>query len=219
MKPLLSILCCFTVIVPAMWAQESNPRFLFDRFEKGVVIYSNGSPATESLFNYDTLTEKLLFMLPDSSMMELDMPGIISEVKIGDRLFEQVNRNAFYEKAEAGENILYIRWKSKLPVIKKEGPYGMISETGAIDNIDQIAFMGSLYDFNKKKDLPLISVNIYYLKVKNKFKRFDSFNGLAKIIKSQQEEIKTCIKEKSLDFNNREDVKRALEECILFKVE
>lgn len=202
-----------------MWAQESNPRFLFDRFEKGVVIYSNGSPATESLFNYDTLTEKLLFMLPDSSMMELDMPGIISEVKIGDRLFEQVNRNAFYEKAEAGENILYIRWKSKLPVIKKEGPYGMISETGAIDNIDQIAFMGSLYDFNKKKDLPLISVNIYYLKVKNKFKRFDSFNGLAKIIKSQQEEIKTCIKEKSLDFNNREDVKRALEECILFKVE
>jgi len=210
MKRCFIALICIFIASAASAQSEEYKGFLLDKFQKGKVIYKKNSQATESNFNYELIMEKMLFMMPDSTILELARPDIVSNVIIGSRVFEHVNNGIFYERVNVGDGSLYIRWKSRV-ISEKEGPYGSKRGTARIDNVTQTTSMGSVYGLKTAEDIRVEASNIYYIKDKNKFKRFDSFDSLAKQFKKNEAEIKSYVKENNLSFKNVDDVKKAVE--------
>jgi len=205
-----------TIILLSLWCfcfislSAQHAGFLLEKFERGRVIYKSGGQVTDGNFNYDTVTEKMLFMLSDSTIFELARPDIVSEVNILDRTFEHIKNGLFYEKVSIDGNNLYIRWKSRAISEGKDAGYGTKSSTGAIDNVSQISVGGMMYHMRDTEEYKMISNNTFYIKVNNKFKRFDSFNSLAKLFKENQEAIKVFVKEQNLNFNNVDNIKEAV---------
>lgn len=215
MKRSLFILIC-SVFVITIYAQTDEQKgFVFDKFEKGKVLYKKNNQATESNFNYETIIEKMLFMLPDSTVYELARPDIVSHVMIGNRIFEYIDKGIFYERVNVNNGPFYIRWKSKI-VSEKDGPYGSSRGTARVDNITQMPSMGSVYDLKAAEKVKVEPNNIYYIKEKNKFRRFDSFDALAKLYKGHEQEIKGYVKENDLSFKRLDDIKKAVEYCTQF---
>lgn len=82
-------------------------------------------------------------------------------------------------------------------------------------NINQ-DFNGHTPDLVLGKDVVKQPKNSYFLKIKGKFQKFNSFDSLAKIFKKHELEIKEQLKESNFDFKNIEDVKKAVEYCSQF---
>jgi len=190
-----------------IFAQSTHYQgFLFDKFEKGKIIYKTRGQTSEGWFNYDCINEKVLFVIQDTVILELDRTDIVSELIIHDRIFEHIGKGIFYEKVKVGENFLYVRRKTRLIYEENEGGYGTRPTTGAIDRVNQINSMGSLYVFNTKNDYNLISENIYYLKDNKGFNHFSSFDSLAKLFNSCQGRIKTYVKNNQFNFSVLDDI-------------
>jgi len=200
-----------SVLLTALHAQnEEQKRLLFDNFQKGKVLYEKNNQATESNFNYETIMEKMLFMLPDSTVYELARPDIVTNAIIGGRVFEHVKGGLFYERINLNNGTFYVRWKSKV-IGEKQGPYGSSQGNSRIDNVTQMASMGSIYNLKAGENVKVEPNNYYYIKQKDKFKRFDSFDSLAKMFKNREKDIKAYVKENNLSFKNLEDIKKAVE--------
>ena len=160
-------------------AQQEYYKFLLDQFEKGKIIYTNGG-SREAVLNYETVSEKMLFMLPDSTIWELAQPKLIESVYIGDRVFEHIKKGIFYERMNTGNELMYMRWRSHVVSRGKEAGYGLISATGAIDNIDRTFGGGTLNQLKSTEKFETAPRNMYYLKIKNKLKQVSSFKAWAK---------------------------------------
>ena len=198
-------------ICPFTSAQHSFPGFLFDKFEKGKIIYKTGNQATTGMFNYNTVDEKLLFVLQDTIILELERPDIVAELIILDRVFEHAGNGIFYEKIKTGDNFFYVRWLTKIIYDEKEGGYGTRPATGAIDKINQInSTGGSFYKFDTQSNYRLMTENIYYLKAEKGFKRFASFDVLAKQFKNCKDRLKLFVKDENLNFKQVNDVAKAV---------
>lgn len=184
--------------------------FIFDNFENGKVLYIKDNQATEGKFNYETIMEMMLFITPDSTVYELAHPEIVSHVIIGSRIFEHVNKSVFYECINVDNGSFYVRWKSKV-IAKKEGPYGSYSETVRVDDVTQMISTRSVYDLKLAQKINVEPNNYYYIKQKDKFKQFDSFNSFAKQFKKHEKEIRAFVKDNDLNFKNIDDIKKAVE--------
>lgn len=193
-----------------MFAQPTYPGFLFDEFEQGIVIYKTGGQVSDGSFNYDMVNEKALFVMQDTVIFELDRTDIVSELRILDRVFEHAGNGIFYERIKAGNQFLYVRWKTKLVYEEKEGGYGTRPSTGAIDQVNQISSSGSLYKFKTDNNYRLVPENLFYLKDKKGFKRFGSFDALAKQFSNCRDQVKTYVKNEALDFSVLEDIIKAV---------
>jgi len=215
-RDLIALLASILFVMTVNAQQKEYRSFLFDKFEKGKVIYIKGGQVTKGYFNYETITEKMLFMLQDSTIFEFARPDIITSVKIGNRTFDHIKNGLFYEKIKAGNGILYIRRRSRLIPEGKTGPYGTKPGTGAIDNISLITSMGSTYGLKSVENFNVEVSNSYYIKHKNKFRRFDSFVDLAKQFKNHEKEIRNFVKEQNLNFRNQEDIQKAIAYCFQF---
>ncbi len=206
----VSIMCLFCA---GIFAQDEGYRgYLFDNFEKGKVIYTKGG-ISKGDFNYDTLIERMLFITADSTVYELAEPSIINRVEIGDRIFEHVKNGLFYEQIVVGNMNLYVRRFSNLLSEGKPGAYGTKSNTVAVELIGQHASGGKFYKLRVDEDFKVKYNNSYFLKLKNKFQRFSSFDALVKLFKGHEAEIKDYVKVENLNFNNIEDIKKAVLFC------
>jgi len=205
---LFSFLSCMTI-----FSQEKYPGFLFDNFEDGKAIYKKNDRVTYNNLNYDTMTEKMLFMLSDGAILELYHPELFSYIEIGNHIFEYISNGMFYEKINIGDHYFYIRWKTRGISEGKDAAYGTKSSTGSIQNVSQIVSSGNIYQLRSTENFRLEADNSYYLKIKNKFKRFGSFKSLAKLFKEHENQINIFVNEKQLDFNDIEDIRKAVAYC------
>lgn len=203
----------FLILFPVVLSAQDLLRdgYLFDKFEDGKVILKNGQ-TSKALFNYNTLSEKLLF-ISDGEILELADPDQVVLVNIDNRIFEHIKNNLFYERIKLGDDALYVRWKSSSISEGKKGAYGQTYSTSSIDNINQISSSGNVLKLKSSEEFKVVSKNLYYLKIANKFKEFKSPDSLSKLFKGHEDEIKMYIKEQQLDFNNIEDIKKAVTFC------
>lgn len=214
MKTKFSYLIIFLILSVSISAQENiNKKYLFDDFEAGKVIYK-GSGFSNGHFNYNMISEKLEFISDDGSVLELANPNVVSYAEVKGRILESVGNGVFYEKVVAGDGFLYIQWKQKVLSAGKKGGYGMASPTASIDNYKSVQAEGRTLKLTVEEDYTTVSNNTYYLKVKSKFKRFNSFNSLAKFFKDDEKEITAYVKTENLDFKNPDDVKKAVTYCL-----
>lgn len=186
--------------------------FLFDEFVPGTVVYKNGTES-HSLLNYDKVDEKMYFLLqePDSVIMEFAMTSSISYITIGDRTFVHIKEGQFYEKITVTDGFFFVRWKSTIVSEGKAGGYGTTSGTGAIDNASKAFGHSTSQKLASTEKLKTNPHNSYYLSVEGKFKRFESFNTLAKLFKKQKKEINDFSKTENLNFKKLDDVKKAVD--------
>jgi hypothetical protein len=192
------------------YSQPSHPGFLFKNFEDGRIIFKTGGQVSDGRFNYDTVEEKVLFVIQDTVIFELDRPDIVSELKIRDRTFEHAGNGIFYERIAVGDHFFYIRWLTKMIYDEKEGGYGTRPATGAIDQVNQISGGGGLYKLKTGTDYRFVPDNIYYLKSGKGFKRFASFDVLAKQFKNCKNQMKLYVENEHLDFKALDDVTKAV---------
>ncbi|MDU1904045.1 MAG: hypothetical protein E6772_04610 [Dysgonomonas sp.] len=188
---------------------ENNYLLLFDDFQQGVAMLKTNKKST-NLFNYELATGKVLFKNNDN-IMELADPESISFIKIGDRIFEHIKGRDFYEKINVGNTDLYIYHKGSLLSKGKNVGYGARSQTSSTEGINMITNSeGRVMKLNVDEDFEIKRKNIYYLKIDGKFKRFNSLSSFAKLFKGQESQIEESLKNERLNFNDTEDIIKAI---------
>jgi hypothetical protein len=195
-----------------LFAQRDVSRYVFEDFKEGKLVYKKGN-AINSLFNYNTLDESMMFLSNDSTLYELTNTEEVLYANIDGRIFEHIKGGLFYERINAGKEAFYIRWKSKNISKGKSSGYGMTSQAGSISNIETFGKDGRMVKLGVNENFELKSENFYYIKIKKDFKRFSSADSLSKLFKNNADDIKEYAKRENLNFNNLEDIKKAVEYC------
>lgn len=198
------------VLSSTLLAQHKGTPYLLDVFEQGTLFYKDGSIG-ESLFNYNTVAEKLVFVSSDSTVLEVANPFTTSVAKIGDRIFEHVKNGSYYERVEVADNVfMYIRWHSELLPDGKTGPYGVKNTASSVDNKTSMYTPSGFTGLSVDESYVVDSKNFYYVKVKNKLKNISNVSNFVKLFKDNKEEIEDYIKTENLDWNSFEDMKKAV---------
>ncbi|HCO67779.1 MAG TPA: hypothetical protein DIT04_08520 [Dysgonomonas sp.] len=190
---------------------NKNFVYLLDKFQPGTATLRTGVKS-QGVFNYELISKKMHF-LQNNDTLELLYPESIRDITIGDRVFEYVNGKEFYEKVKYDNINLYIRFHASVLSKGKSAGYGSRSQTSAIDNVSIIP-SGNTYI--QLKDDEIFEVKrdyTFYIPVNGKLKRFTSLSSFSKIFKGYEEKIKNELEGKNLNFDNPEDVKKAVEYC------
>ncbi|MDU1889375.1 MAG: hypothetical protein E6767_01675 [Dysgonomonas sp.] len=215
MKQRIGLVLSLFILSVCVFAQESNNSgYLFDKFEKGKVIFKKGN-ISEGDLNYNTVRQALVFKDDKGEIMDISNPRDVAAVNIKGRIFEYAKGDIFYERVNLDDDaVFYVQWHN-LPISKKEvGAYGT-SQTTSIDNINQITGQGGNSHIGSTSGAYKIN-NSYYLKQKGKFKRFFSSNSFADLYKGHEKEVKEYLESESIDLKKMEDVAKAVQYCVKF---
>lgn len=213
MKIRLILLLLISALSSTLLAQDKKTPFLFDKFEKGTLFFKDGTRG-ESLFNYNTVDEKLVFISPDSAVMEIANPSKTTIAKIGERVFEHVRNGMYYERIEVAPNtLLYVRWHSTMLSEGKAGAYGTKSTASSVESKSSMYGTSGYAELSVNESFAVKSKNNYFMKVKNKFKNVTDVSSFVKLFKENKEDVEKYIKEENIDWGNLEDVKKTVAYC------
>lgn len=219
MKNVYLILSVFLFFSLHSFAQseDQDPRFLFNKFEKGKVVFKKGG-ASLSMLNYNLLLSKFVFLSEDKAIMELGNPSLVSYIDINGRIFEQVKDSEFYEKmkADSANLHLYVKWSSSLMSQNKKSGYG-VNPNASSNSSSDVDYDGHSFKSKVNKDIVLNAKNSFFIKLDGKFQKFNSADSLAKLFKSNETEIKKYLKDQKLNFKDIDDIKKAVEYCSQYK--
>lgn len=215
MKTILIYLCFFTFLCfNSLFAQEElGNGMLFPQFEKGIVVFKNGTRSAASL-NYNMVQQEMLFLETDSTIMAIANPSSIAVVIIGERRFMHGSSsdNYYYEEIQAGTGSFFIQRKASVISEGKAAGYGGYSQTSSITSFDSYQANGSVYQKLKPDEKFKLKIDtFYFLKSGNGFKKFFSAKTLGKLFNNHSAEIEAYAKEQSVDFSKTDDITRIVE--------
>ena len=212
-----TIRMCFLVLIlfslNSLSAQKVvRDGLLFPEFEKGIVYLNNGLQQAAS-FSYDMLQEKMLFLGPDSTVLEIGNPLDVRVVVINNRRFFPVSSTGvFYEEVTAGNGSFFIQRQAKMLSQGKALPYGGYSQTSSATSYSSLQDnRGSFVSLSPDEKFRLEIKNFYYLKSGKSYKNFFSAKTLGKLFKGHESEINEFANEQSIDFKKADDVARIVE--------
>jgi len=206
---LLILLFCFS----SLFAQkELGSGMLFPQFEKGTVVFKNGTQTAASL-NYNMMQQKMMFLNADSTLLAIANPSDILVVIIGERRFVPASSNGyFYEEIEAGKGSFFVRRSAAMISAGKEAAYGGYSQTSSVDSYSSWQGDGGSPVMLKPNEKFNLEIEYsYYLKPGKSYKRFYSAKTLGKLFKGYESEIDNFAKEQSINFTKADDVARIVE--------
>lgn len=214
MKNLFFIFLALSIFPIYLSAQngEQDPRFLFDKFEKGKIVFNKGG-SSEAFLNCNVLLGKFVFLSDDKTIMELGNPSLVSYIDINGRIFEHIKNSDFYEKVKDGSEklLLYVKWSSSLMSQGQKSSYGV--NPGTSSGSSDVDYDGYSFKSKVDKNIVLNPRNTFFIKLDNKFQKFNSADSLAKLFKNNEAEIKKYLKEQKYDFKKLDDIKKAIEYC------
>ena len=200
---LLSLLCAFTIETQK---EKTNPYFLFEKFEEGLVYYKDGRQFNVPL-NYDIVNRQFLFLdsrdnNTEKAFAEIDM---VTLIKVGERLF-------LHDKKEIKEVLqiepsIMVQYRAKIRERGKKAGYGGFSETSAIDNLAGIHSGGIYHKLDTDNPLTLSRVDKIYHVVQDKKKKiFSSEKTFLKIYPKHEKALKQYLKQNKTDFRSVDQV-------------
>ena len=205
----LLALFCFN----ALFAQEElGSGLLLPRFEQGIVNFKNGTRST-ALFNYNMITQQMVFLEADSTVMAIANPLNVLVVTIGDRKFVPISSQGdFYEEIPAGNGVFFVKRRAILLSQGKAAGYGGYSQTSSVTSYGSWNDnMGSYTKLKPDEKFRLKTECTYYLLSGKTYKRFFSSKTLGKLFKGHESEIEKFANEHAIDFSKVEDVVRIVE--------
>lgn len=204
------IFCCLN---PLFAQDEMGNGLLFPQFEKGTVVFKNGS-RTPALLNYNMLQEEMLFQDANSTVMVLANPVDILVVIIGEQRFSPISsKGIFYQEIQAGNGSFFVQHKAAMLSEGKAAAYGGYSQTSSITAYGSLynAESGTVYNLNINEKFKLKIDNFYYILSGKNYKKFNNAKSLGKLFKGNESKIEQFAKEQSINFNKIEDITRIVE--------
>jgi len=211
----------FLLLLPfTLFGQEvflSNG-FIFPDFKMGTVVFNNGSLVAAPL-NYNCFKNEMIFKNQDSTVMTLADPSAIKVIKIGERFFVYSGLGAFYEEIQAGDTFFYIQWRQQQfedgKLVDNGGYSGASALSGGLANVGVINGQGAGNYANLRLDMKydVKDDNLYFIKVKERYRSFNSAKTLSKFFKGHELEIDAFAKEQNINFIKPADIGKIVEFC------
>ena len=201
--------CCFNSLLAQ---EEVGSGMIFPQFEKGTVVFKDGTHSAASL-NYNMLQREILFLNADSTILALANPSEVLVVIIGERRFLPVSSGGvFYEEIEAGKGSFFVERIANMVSAGKAAGYGGYSQTGSVTSYESIQTSSGAYQKLNPDEKFKLNINVhYYLKSGDSYKKFFSANTLGKLFKGHEAEIEAFAKDQSIDFSKVDDIARIVE--------
>ena len=206
----LCLICCFN----STYAQEEvmGNGLIFPQFEKGTVVFKNGTNSN-AMLNYDMTMQEMLFKDANNNVMAISNPSEILVVIIDGRRFLPASKSGFYEEIQAGTEYFYVQRRAYLLSEGKAAAYGGYSQTTSISSygVYSSESTGQTIQLNPDEKFKLKTECLYYLQSGKNYKMFSSAKSLGKLFKGQGSKIEAFAKEQSINFSNIDDIARIVE--------
>jgi glutathione peroxidase len=206
-----NLLCLWVLfcIYPASAQTISSQDFLYPQFQEGTAFLKNGTKV-KGQYNFSTVKQQIQYLGEDSAVMTFENPREVYQVIIGDYTFENTPKNGFLERIAVGSGFYYTEWTAKWISVGKRAATGRIQSYGI--NSYRTSELGTSYAPRYTHDEGMVTLPevAYYLKIRNKLRRFKSASSLAKRIGCCEEELKEFVEEEKIDFKNPGDVYRMM---------
>jgi glutathione peroxidase len=214
----------------------SSADLLFPQYEEGVAILKDGTKA-RAYYNYSTVKKQMQYLDDKGTVMTFGNPQEISVITIAGRVFENTKSNGFLERVPVGDGFYYVDYGAKWISGGKSTGNGHMSQSASsvsylVDNSGpeaattttsseywtystastnaspQGAVNGIRVTYND--GMKVIPVYAYFVKINDKFKRFDSTTSLSKALGCCKKELEAFVKKENINFKKPEDVYRMM---------
>lgn len=205
MRRLRYFLLMFMICGASLFSQNERSEWLFDEFEKGMVLCRDGRQYNVEL-NYNLISNCFLFkdVTDNDELKEFDPVSRVIMVKVGERSFLVSKNNKVQEILQEKPPVL-VEYKGKIRIPKK-GAYGTRSETAAIDAIGSYSSGGKIYKLEGDRKVVFGIEKIYEIQVKNKRHTFMNQVRFLKIYSHYKNELTAYMKENKTNFDVTDDV-------------
>lgn len=208
MKKLIYIfLISLIATISGLSAQEGQPEYLFNDFQKSLIYYKDGRVFGVKV-NYSLARNAFMFIDEnDNNNIKLfDEPDMVRTLKIGNRIFQLAPKGLAQERLNQ-EPYLAVTFRGRSRPQGKQVGYGGRSETASVDSYSSIQASGHSYKLETEKIIIGDVEKRYTMKKNGKEKNFQTPKQFLKLYpKEQQEPIKAYIKSNKIDFDDPQQV-------------
>lgn len=224
------LICCFclfllhngntqdndkTVVINPAKQNESElirKMYRYPQFLEGKAHHKNGG-VTDSRFNYNYLTNLILFISPKGDTLELAHGEDFDKITIGVDTFCFSNKEFIQQLTHSFAYNLYVKTFLRYNGREKKGAYGAYSSTSASSSVSEM-YVSSGPGYGKlttDENIVYSFDRTYYLS--GKFGKFypASKKGVYELFSKNQKQAKEFLETNKIDFNKKEDLEKLLD--------
>lgn len=201
------------VINPVKQNEEQlfKTMYQYPQFIAGKAHFKNGG-VTESRFNYNYLTNKILFIDLNGDTLELGLGENFEKITIQSDTFCYYKKEFLQQVSHAPSHNLFIKKSLHYSGSEKKGAYGGYSATSSTSSISQVN-VNNGSGFNKlQADENLMYTFSHFYFISGKYGTFYPANkkGFYELFAKNEKEIKGFIESNKIDFTKQEDLEKLL---------
>jgi len=207
MKHIYCILISGMIIISSH-AQPKNQEishYVFPEFTQGVILMKGGEK-NETLLNYNSLTEEMIFENNGRKLAIAQRDFVrIDTVFIKDRKFIPLI-DLFVEIIYDSNWDLYVEHKCKVEKLGKPSGYGGTSKTSAISSQASLSADGNFYELKLPSSYEIEPYTNLWLKKNGQLYKFINLRELKKLYKDKEDIFKAYVKKHSVKYDNQESI-------------
>jgi len=203
-----------TVVVnPASHNEETlfKRMYQYPQFVTGKAFYKNGT-ITQSKFNYNCLTNQIIFISPNGDTLELLHGGDFSKIVISADTFCYYNKEFLQQVSHHPSYNLFVKHSLQYKGSERKGAYGTYSATSAPSSITEMhGNEGSPIKLSTDENIMYSFEDTYY--ISGRFGQFYPANkkGFYELFSKNEKKLKEFIEKNEINFKKKEDLEKLLD--------
>jgi hypothetical protein len=186
-----------------------NDLYLYPAFIDGQVYFKNGNVVPAKL-NYNHYFAHIQFIATKGDTLNLADAGTVRYIKIGTDTFYY---DKMYLQQLKGNSAIKLAVQERIKVLDKQkiGGYGQPTSVSAIDSYDRYQNSNQLFKLALNETVLLSKEKKFYLG--DQFNHFMLLNkkNIYKLFSPKEKEIANYLKERSINFDQQDDVSKVFE--------
>jgi hypothetical protein len=176
----------------------------YPQFMSGVVHYKNGTLSHASL-NFNLVTGEMQFITPSKDTLAIANESSIDHITIQDDTFyyDKVYIQLIHDNSNAKLGKIEI---IKQANIAKQGAYGQMNSTSAIDAIDSYYSSGQMYKLAETTTITMRKSIILFMGDKNNHFLPANKKNISKLFGKKNSTVESFIKENKIEFDKEHDL-------------
>jgi hypothetical protein len=206
-KLFIAVLSLF--VISTVYSQKRGlvvSHYLFPEFKAGKVYMSTGK-TEKNLFNYNTVTEEMLFRTQSGNVLAIgkhDIPFVDSVVIDGRKFIHAEDK--FMELLIDGETTLVAEYVSSVIPPGSPAPYGGTSHTSATDTYSSLYAGGLIYKMELPDDYKVNTKIYYWLSDGETSEKLTNIRQIKRHYKDKSQEYKSYTKENDVNYDNPDSI-------------